>query len=137
MVIGQAPPLQKQEVPYDTTMLYEWFEDCGISKEEAQKRFEFDAVYNQFPGKDGSGHKKPTTEQMDSYWSTLETKIQGVDKVIVLGNVAKDYIESKPRTWSCNLEMLFLMHPSRMNYNRYKSNPDKILKPLKQFLNER
>lgn len=37
LIIGQAPPLQKQDVPYDTTMLYEWLSEIGISKEKAQK----------------------------------------------------------------------------------------------------
>lgn len=136
LIIGQAPPANKQEVPYDSTMLYSWLKECGISKEESQKMFIFDAVYDKFPGIQlTGGHKIPTRKQMDDYWDReLETKIQGVEKVWLLGNVSKDYFWSKPKTWSCNLEILETIHPSKYNLKRYQDNKEQIIKEIKQFI---
>jgi uracil-DNA glycosylase len=137
LVIGQAPTSTPQEYPYSTTMLYDWLAQCGITIEQAQKMFEFEAVYNKFPGhnEDGKGHKKPTKEQMDQHWTeTLEEKVQIADKVILLGKVAQEYFYSKPKTWSCNLDILELIHPSRLNYNLYLKNKKEIDKKLKEFL---
>jgi uracil-DNA glycosylase len=137
LIIGQAPPAVKQIVPYDTTMLYEILEWVDITKEEAQNIFEFDAVYNEFPGRDKltGSHLQPTQQQMDLYWDkVLETKVQLANKVILLGNVARNFINSKPKTWSCNTEFLELIHPSRLNYNRIIQNKEIITKQLKEFL---
>lgn len=137
LIIGQAPPAVKQKVPYDSTLLYDWLKECGISKEQAQEMFEFDAVYNKFPGHaEGGGHKAPTIEQMDEHWPILEEKIQLANKIIVLGNSPRDYIATKDRTWSCTSEWLFIMHPSKMNFNRYNKNKQAVLEPLKKFLNK-
>jgi uracil-DNA glycosylase len=72
---------------------------------------------------------------MDLYWDeVLETKVQLADKVILLGNVARDFINSKPKTWSQNKQFLELIHPSRLNYKRIMDNKDKIIKDLKEFI---
>ena len=136
LIIGQAPPAKQQTIPYDSTMLYDWFQECGISKEQAQQMFEFEAVYNKFPGHASTGgHLKPTQEQMDAHWDeTLEEKIQIADKIILLGNVAKNYFWSKPKTWSCNLQVLEIMHPSKLNYNLYRKNKDAVINKFKKFL---
>lgn len=136
LIIGQAPPAVNQRVPYDTTMLYEILSWVNITKEDAQNIFEFDAVYNKFPGKDPlGGHLKPSQEQMDLYWNeSLESKVQLADRVILLGNVAKDFINSKPKTWSSNKQFLELIHPSRLNYNRIIFNKENITNKLKEFL---
>lgn len=136
LIIGQAPPSVNQRVPYDTTMLYEILEWVDITKEDAQNIFEFDAVYNKFPGYGpNKEHLKPTQEQMDFYWEQeLEEKVQLADKIILLGNVARDFINSKPKTWSCNTEFLELIHPSRLNYNRIIQNKENITNKLKQFI---
>lgn len=137
LIIGQAPPAVSQRIPYDTTMLYEILEWVGITKEKAQDMFEFSAVYNKFPGRDPltGGHLKPTQEQMDLYWDeVLETKVQCSNKIILLGNVARDFINSKPKTWSCNTDFLELLHPSRLNYNRIMENKESITNKLKQFI---
>src|SRR6185312_4933999 len=52
LIIGQAKPAVEQEYPYDTTMLYSWLKEQGISKLHAQHIFEFEAVYQEFPGYD-------------------------------------------------------------------------------------
>lgn len=132
LIIGQAPPLQKQKVPYDTTMLYEWLEECNISKEQAQKIFIFDAVYNKFPGFENGKHKKPSLEEMDSYFPQLKDKIESVNKVWILGNVAFDYLSGK----LSNKKVLYTMHPSRLNFNRYKNNKEKLVKLIKNFIYE-
>lgn len=135
LIIGQAPPAVKQSVPYDTTMLYEILEWVGISKDSAQDLFEFDAVYNEFPGWENGKHRVPTKLEMEYHWDeVLETKVQLADKVILLGNVAKNFINSKPKTWSCNTEFLELIHPSRLNYNRIIQDKEKITQKLKEFL---
>ena len=135
LVIGQAPPDVKQAVPYDTTMFYDWLGEIGIDKDTAQKMFIFDSVGTFFPGRSKGGHNKPSQEDMDSHWPELETKIQGVDKVWILGNVAYDYFSSKEKTWSCNLEVIKTIHPSRRNFSIYKDNKDAILDHIKEFLN--
>jgi uracil-DNA glycosylase len=136
LVIGQALPAVDQAYPYSTTMLYEILSWVGISVEQAQKIFAFDAVYNAFPGYDNKGnHHKPTQKQMEQYWKeSLETKVQLADKVILLGNVSKEFFYSQPKTWSCNLEILELIHPSRLNYNRIINSKTKITEKLKNFL---
>lgn len=134
LIIGQAPPAVAQGVPYDTTMLYDWLKEVGISKEDAQDIFEFDAVYDKFPGHDeNGGHLKPTREQMDEYWDrALEMKVILSDKVILLGNVARDYFNSKEKRYSCNLEVYELIHPSKRNYSLYQKNKGEIIGKLKE-----
>lgn len=136
LLIGQAKPAIEQEYPYDTTMLYEWLEECGVSKEQAQDLFEFEAVYNKFPGyNEKGGHAKPTREQMDQHWNeTLEDKVILTNKVILLGKVAQEYFYSKPKTWSCNLDILELIHPSRLNHNLFQKNKHTIIPKLKEFI---
>ena len=96
LIIGQAPPAVKQATPYDTTMLYEILEWVGISKDSAQDLFDFDAVYNEFPGWENGKHRVPTKLEMEYHWDkVLETKVQLANKVILLGNVAKNFINSK------------------------------------------
>lgn len=138
LVIGQAPPAQAQEVPYDTTMMYDWLQELGISKEQAQEMFEWDAVYDKFPGFTWAGqHKIPSKQQMDEYWNReLETKIMSVDKVWLVGRVASEYFWSKEKTWSCNLKVHETMHPSLRNIHKYKLCKDDFLAGLKQFIND-
>ena len=135
LIIGQAPPAVKQTIPYDTTMLYDWFEECGISKEQAQDLFDFDAVYNKFPGFSSSGgHKVPSVEQMDSYWPELSQKILKANNIIVLGNLAREYLEQTDAWDSRVHNVLYLMHPSKMNYKRYMDVKDSLIKKLKNFI---
>jgi uracil-DNA glycosylase len=138
LIIGQAPPAVKQGVPYDTTMLYDWLNEIGVSKDEAQELFEFDAVYDKFPGFDSvGGHKKPSREQMDEYWDrALEMKVILADKVILLGNVAKEYFYSKPKSYSCNLEVFEMIHPSKRNSYLYNKDKDKVLNVLRRATNK-
>lgn len=139
LIIGQAPPAVKQELPYDTTMLYEWLRECGISKEKAQEMFDFEAVYNKFPGwntgeSHTGGHRTPTKEQMDEYWPILEAKILKAEKVIILGNVAASYIKTKNFFVRPSSRVIYLIHPSKRNFDRYQKNKDLVLKPLKTIL---
>lgn len=132
LIIGQAPPFVAQKLPYDTTMLYDWFQEIGISKEASQELFLFDAVYDQFPGFDkNGGHNKPSNLQMQDYWErSLKSKIESVKSVLVLGNVAKDFLLSK----SVNKKCIYLIHPSKRNYSIYKKNKEEILNKLKTIL---
>lgn len=137
LIIGQAPPVNKQNIPYDTTMLYSWLLRIGISITDSKRLFDFEAIYNVFPGFDANGgHLKPTVEQMNKHWDdTLETKVQLADKIWVLGNVARDYINTKDKTWSCNTEWLYTIHPSKRNYALFKKNEQSILNNIKEFIN--
>jgi uracil-DNA glycosylase len=135
LIIGQAPAKQEQQVPYDTTLLYTMLEWVGISKDKAQDIFEFEAVSNVFPGSNEIGHLKPSKEAMDRHWNeTLEMKVQCADKVWLLGNVAKEYFYSKPKTYSCNLEILETCHPSKRNYSRIMSDKEKLSSAIKEFV---
>lgn len=140
LIIGQAPPNQPQDVPYSTTMLYEWFKECGISKEQAQEMFTFEAVYNKFPGYKNiggvegyGGHAVPTRKQMDEYWPTLEAIIEEHDKIIVLGSVARNYLDNKT-VFIFTEKVLWLMHPSTFNRNRYTVNKVNLINQLKSFI---
>lgn len=135
LIIGQAPPAIKQKLPYDTTLLYEMLSWVGITKEKAQEMFEFEAVSDKFPGFLEKGHKLPSQEDMENHWSrTLESKVQATDKIWLLGNVARDFFHSKTKTWSCNLEILETLHPSKLNYSRIYAQKEKITKLLKDFI---
>ena len=136
LIIGQAPAFVEQKLPYDTTMLYSWLSEVGIASLEAQDIFDFEAIYNEFPGFDANGgHLKPTAEQMDKHWiNVLETKVQLADKIWVLGNVARDYINTKEKTWSCDTRWLYTIHPSKRNWNLYVKNKEKIISGIKSLL---
>lgn len=135
LIIGQAMPAVKQAVPYDTTMLYDWLEAVGVSKEAAQAMFEFEAMSNTFPGfDDKGGHKKPSIDDVKKHWPVLEEKLQLADKVILLGAVAAGFYDTMPRTWSCNIRELYLIHPSKRNIDKFNRNKEQILSSLKQFI---
>lgn len=137
LIIGQAPPAVEQGVPYDTTMLYDWLNEIGISKEDAQEMFEFDAVYDQFPGfSESGGHLAPTFVQMEDYYNRhLRDKISKYSKIILLGGVAKSYLTYKKGIQrNHSREVLCLIHPSKRNWNLYLSQKDSLLKSLKEFI---
>lgn len=135
LVIGQAPPAVKQQYPYDTTMLYDMLSWVGITKQEAQNIFEFEAVCNTFPGFGTNGHNIPSIEQMNQHWfETLENKVELADKIWILGNVAKEYFNNKEKTLSCNIEVLETIHPSKRNYLRIMKDKEIITRQLKSFL---
>lgn len=133
LIIGQASPAVKQGVPYDSTMLYEWFNELGISKEKAQELFDFDAVYDKFPGRDGGGHKKPTEAQMEDYWQrSLKDKVLSHNKILIFGNVAHDFLMNKKEIE--NRWVAKTIHPSRLNFNLYNKNKNQILNTIKSLL---
>lgn len=139
LIIGQALPAVKQEVPYDTTLLYEWLEECGVSKEQAIEMFDFEAVYGyEFTGHNNQGgHKPPTQKQMKQYWNeVLQTKMECSDAVWILGSVAKKFIDKQPRTWSCNLDVLETIHPSKRNLFAFRNDKENILSSIKKFIND-
>ena len=85
LVIGQAPPKQFQKVPYDTTMIYSWLQEVDVTKDEAQEIFDWEAVYDKFPGYDKGAHAVPTPEEMEYYWEmTLRDKVIDSRKIWVL-----------------------------------------------------
>lgn len=136
LIIGQAPGIRAQTVPYDTTLLYTILEWVGIGKGQAQGLFEFEALSNEFPGLYKKGHHaKPSKESIQKHWiETLEAKVQGSEKVWLLGNFVSDYFKKLPKTWSCNLEILETYHPSRRNYSKIMAQKETIIKLLTHFL---
>lgn len=136
LIIGQAPPAVEQKVPYDTTLLYDWLSEINISKEEAQELFDFEAVIDKFPGYNKKGgHKKPSHEDMRRYYyDVLCIKIMMHPKVIVLGGVAKHFLENTPSWTQRANQILYLVHPSKRNFNLYQKNKDRILADLKKFI---
>lgn len=134
LIIGQAPSAQKQELPYDTTLLYEMFSWVGISKEESQILCDFDAVSNIFPGSKDGSHLRPKKSDMDAHWENqLEDKVIMAEKVLLLGAVARDYFYSKPKRYSCNLEIYEMIHPSRRNYARIMAQKENIIQTLNKL----
>lgn len=128
LIIGQAPPAQKQEMPYDTTMLYEMLGWAGITKEHAQEMFIFEAMTDRFPGFDAKGgHAKPSEEEMRRYYSaSLVPKAMESVAILLLGRVAQDNfmhfsVSAITRTFSgrsayAGIPVYELMHPSRRNH---------------------
>lgn len=140
LVIGQAPPAQKQTVPYDTTLLYTWLEEIGISKEHAQHIFEWEAVCPVFVGRyeNGSGHRTPPHKMMYDHWKAcLEEKVITANKIWVLGGVARDFIklmENMNRSWSANTEFFYSLHPSRRNLHSFRQIKDQLIPDLHNFI---
>lgn len=135
LIIGQAPPLKPQQLPYDSTQLYDWFEAVGISKAHAAELFIFEAMAPAFTGRNrtNSGHKKPAAKVMDDhYQSVLLPLIQKADKVLVLGAVAASYLSNK---LSADVRALYLIHPSRRNIFKFRQNRVDILSDLAKFIN--
>ena len=134
LIIGQAPPAVKQQFPYDTTLLYDILGWVGISKEQAQEMFEFEAMTDKFPGHGANGHLKPSKDEMCDYLSRLlGKKIFEADQIIVLGNVAKEALEDFGFTDKS--KMLFMIHPSKRNYSKIMAQKEQLTNQLKQFLN--
>lgn len=139
LIIGQAPPLQKQELPYDTTMLYDWLNEVGVSKEKAQKIFDFEAMTDKPPriGANGS-HLKPTKKEMDDYYRrVLHSKCLNADSIILVGKCSMEYFgfnnfyESKEingKTYST------LIHPSKRNLDRYRKNKQRLINCLQKAI---
>ena len=132
LIIGQAPPAQKQLLPYDTTMLYDWFEQLGISKNDALDMFLFDAVYDKFPGYNSNGgHLKPNEQQMEDYWKRgLKQKVGKCKAILVLGACARDFLKTK----EINKPIAYIIHPSKRNYSLYLKNKDSILKSISNLI---
>ena len=139
LIIGQAPPAVKQTLPYDTTLLYDMLEWAGISKAVAQEIFEFEALIDKFPGFVDGGHRVPSIEEINNHYkNVLADKIKAADKILVLGRVAEtylthtvSYLDSYP-----DKRFLFLIHPSRRNYDRIMEQKDYITTQLKSFIYE-
>ena len=137
LIIGQAPPAVEQSVPYDTTMLYQIFQDANIdiTKENALERCTFAAVYDKFPGRDeNGGHKAPTKKQMqDAWFRYLKAEVESHDKVLVFGKVAEDFIKSI--LWRLN-KFHFFPHPSYRNHSLWKKDYPKLLEKMYLALSE-
>lgn len=137
LIIGQALPAVKQHVPYDTTMLYDMLGWVGINITKAQELFEFDAVYDKFPGFDEKGgHLKPSLEQFEDYWErSLKSKFLEAKKVLVLGKVAESYLFLKCQPngdlWN---KICVLPHPSRRNHKLIMERKQSIIEDLNYFL---
>lgn len=132
LIIGQAPPAKEQKVPYDSTLLYEMLSWVDITKERAQDIFEFEAVSREFRGHNkNGGHLTPLKPQMEKHWeNVLKHKFMSADKIIILGNVAKKFIEKQTAK-----KTILLPHPSRRNYSKIMARKDEItniLKPIVQ-----
>ena len=136
LVIGQAPPAVKQTIPYDTTLLYEMLSWVGISKEQAQDIFEWEAMTNKFPGFGETGHKPPTKEEMKSHYrNRLRAKIIDAEKIILLGAVAKENCKEFG-LWLLkdSKNVLCLIHPSKRNYSAIMEDKINIESKLRDFL---
>lgn len=132
LVIGQAPARKEQKVPYDTTMLYIMLEWCGITKEQAQDIFEFDALTDKFPGVVNGNHNKPAQEAVDAYYElVLQNKINMHQRIILLGKQAQLYLVDKIPG---DKKVVLLIHPSRRNYSKIMAAKDEIILRLKSIL---
>lgn len=132
LIIGQAPPLKAQKVPYDSTMLYEWLQEIGVNKKYAQKLFDFEALTDEIPDVDGKGnHRRPRKQQIVDYLNrVLYKKIVNSEVIILLGDCSIKYfgysgffIEDKMQ----NATVLTCIHPSTRNRYRFNKNKEEVL----------
>lgn len=78
LIIGQSLPAVAQTVPYDTTLLFDWLEEAGISKEQAINMFEFEAVY----GYGFLGH----TKNIENGFTAKSMYLEVDDILVRIGN---------------------------------------------------
>ena len=134
LIIGQAPAAKTQNIPYDTTLLYQILSWVDISKEEAQTMFEFEAMTDVFPGKGKNGHKAPAASEMFRYYqAVLKDKMAINKKIVVLGNVAHIALIRFNAITPQN-EFIFLLHPSRRNYKKIMDSKESITRDLYDFI---
>lgn len=141
LLIGQAPPLQKQEIPYDTTMLYDWLSQINITKEKALEIFDFESMTDKPPKISENGsHLPPSKKEMLDYWKrVLLDKVELSDKIILLGACPRKFFEKDSffkRYDNKKFKVLTLIHPSKRNYKMYKDNKELILSLLKNIIEE-
>ena len=136
LLIGQAPSVQPQTVPYDTTLLYEMLSWANISKEQAQNLFEFEALTDVFPGyAKRSGHKVPSSEAKALYWeSTLKEKVANHQRIILLGRESQKYVEKMAPDKYHSKDTIYLIHPSIRNSGKIKEHKEIITELLKNFI---
>ena len=136
LIIGQAPPAVTQILPYDTTLLYDMLSWVGITKEQAQDLFEFEAMSRIFPGHGDNGHLKPDISVMrEHYDHVLREKIQTSKKILVLGKVAENALKEFGAFCSSEHENItFMIHPSKRNYSTIMTNKYLITKQLKELM---
>ena len=119
LIIGQAPPIKKQAIPYDSTMLYDWFSEVGITVDEAQKVFDFEAMTDKIPQVGANGHIPPSEVEMAEYFQrVLKEKVSKADKVILLGASPRNFFNVK-KFFTEEGKMLSLIHPSKRNSKMY------------------
>ncbi|AGO47541.1 uracil-DNA glycosylase [Cellulophaga phage phi4:1] len=140
LIIGQAPPIQKQDIPYDTTMLYDWLSEVGISKDKAQDMFEFEAMTDKIPEVTEFGHKPPSDLEMKDYWKrVLCDKVDQSEKIILLGACPRNFFKKDKffeRYDNKRFKVLSLIHPSKRNYKMYNDNKEKLVSLLKDIIFE-
>jgi len=117
--------------------MYEWLNEIGIDEKQAQDMFEWEALYDKFPGYNWKGdHNVPSKRQCDEYWEkALKDKVKNADKVWLLGKAAHDYFFSKNEQWSDKMEVLATIHPSTRNRALYRKDKERFLEYLKNFIN--
>jgi uracil-DNA glycosylase len=141
LFIGQAPPLQEQVLPYDTTQLWNWFKDIGLMEFQVLQMSTFDAMTDQPPELNkAGGHKAPKKAEMTRYHQVkLKGLIEEHTDIILLGKCPmkffgiEEFYVSKDvggRTWHT------LIHPSSRNIKRYRDDKDQIQAVLKRVFNE-
>lgn len=113
--------------------------EVGITRNDAQQIFEFQAVYNEFPGRDAKGgHLKPTQEQMSHHWITfLQDRVAIYNRIWILGKIASDFIYdrmSENRSIYYGKHFLRTIHPSRMNFALYQKKKKEIINSIETFL---
>lgn len=115
--------------------MLEW---VGISKEQAQGLFEFEAVSNVFPGSvKNRGHLRPTEEEMTKHWqTTLCRKVEEASGIWIMGRVASKFFygqfkSSPPSYFGHNV--IETIHPSRRNYSKIMAQKELITSLIKNL----
>lgn len=140
LLIGQAPPIKPQDIPYDSTMLYDWLKEIGVSKEEAQLIFEFEAMTDKIP-KVVKGNQKPPSifEMKDYYHRVLLDKIYNSDIVILLGKSPMKFFDQDEffvDIMTGKKRFFTMIHPSKRNITLYRNNKEKVLSIFEKAITE-
>lgn len=137
LIIAQAPPLKGQAKPMDSTLLSTWLKDAGFEFADLSEVFDFDAVYNEFPGKTSTGsHKAPSRAQMEAYWPTLRDKVLKAKRIWLMGKTAHDFVyREKHRVIGVGRRVITTLHPSKRNLHKYRQEKNEVVKAI-QYLFE-
>lgn len=90
LIIGQAKGEKWKHGPFYASKLWDWFATIGLTRDDAYKLFEFDALIDSGTARAKKGRVPPSGEQMKLYRPTLVANTNRLNPTLVVpvGNLA-------------------------------------------------